>query len=482
MRPYRIAALIFATTLTLFATVASGAQTAQRPDLRPAAATVPVYDHVVVVIFENTNYSTIKGSTNAPYLNSLAAQGTLFTNSFGVTHPSQPNYLALFSGTQQGVTSDSCPKNFTTGNLGQQLLDKSKTFAAYSEDLPSAGYTGCSSGDYVRKHAPWADFPTVGGAAYHLPFSGFPSDYSKLPTVSFVVPDMCNDMHDCSTKTGDTWLKNNLDAYAQWAKTHNSLLIQTFDEDNFTSVNQIYTTFVGAHVKAGHQSSEQINHYGILRTLEDMYGLPALGNAASASPVADAWDTGTPPDPGTTVYADDFETDPGWMVNPSGTDTATAGRWERGDPQQTVSTASNLVTQLGTTPSGTQALTTGLAAGSSYGANDVDGGVTSVRSGVIALPAGSSSLTLNLKYSLAHGDNSGPDDYFRVKVVDGSTATTVLEKKGVASTSVAGSWQSASVNLAAYAGKSVRLLIETADAGTGSLLETQVDDVRITSN
>ncbi|WP_214414054.1 alkaline phosphatase family protein [Sphaerisporangium fuscum] len=256
-----------------------------------AAPAVPRFDHVVVVMFENTDYSTVKGSSNAPYLNSLASQGALFTGSFALTHPSQPNYVGLFSGSTQGIDGDKCRSgDLTRGNLGQQLLDAGLSFKGYSENLPSAGSTTCSSGRYARKHAPWTNFPTVKGAAYNVPFTQFPSDFGKLPTIAFVTPNMCNDMHDCSLKTGDGWLKSNLDSYVQWAKTHNSLLIATFDEDDrSSSVNQIYTVFAGANVKAGYQSGTQINHYTVLRTLEDMYGLSPLGGAANKSAVTDVW-------------------------------------------------------------------------------------------------------------------------------------------------------------------------------------------------
>ncbi|WP_406404973.1 alkaline phosphatase family protein [Streptomyces sp. NBC_00879] len=251
-------------------------------------------DHVVVVVFENKDYSDIIGSPNAPYINSLASQGAKFTQSFGRTHPSQPNYIALFSGTRQGVADDSCPVNFTnTANLGSQLLAAGLTFKGYSEGLPSTGYTGCSSGRYQRKHAPWVDFDNV-PAASNVPFSTFPTDYTKLPTVSFVTPDMCNDMHDCSVSTGDTWLQNKLGGYAQWAKTHNSLLIVTFDEDNFSSVNQIATIFVGEKVLPG-SYPEQINHYNVLRTIEDAYGLTPLNNAGTANPITDVWTGGSDP-------------------------------------------------------------------------------------------------------------------------------------------------------------------------------------------
>ncbi len=182
---------------------------------------------------------------------------------------------------------------------------------------------------------------------------------------------------------------------------------------------------------------------------------------------------GTPT--GTTVYADDFETATGWTVNPDGTDTATAGRWERADP---AATSSGVATQLGTPTSGSFDLVTGAAAGASAGANDVDGGVTSVRSPAVALPAGGT-LTLSFSWYLAHLNNADANDYLRVRVVAGGATTTVFTRSGAASNRAA-AWQTGSVNLSAYAGQSVRLLVEAADAAGGSLLEAAVDDVRIT--
>lgn len=116
-------------------------------------------------------------------------------------------------------------------------------------------------------------------------FAQFPKDdFTKLPTLSFVVPDMCNDMHDCPVGSGDTWVKNNLASYAEWAKTHNSLLVLTWDEDNYLGSNQIATVFHGAHVKQGGVSGAY-NHYSLLRTFEDMYGTGHAGNAATATPL-----------------------------------------------------------------------------------------------------------------------------------------------------------------------------------------------------
>lgn len=272
-------------------------------------AAAPRYDHVVIVVMENESRAKIIGNSSAPYINSLAGQGANFTNYHAITHPSQPNYIAMFSGATQGVTDDSCPLSLgSTGNLASQLIASGRTFKGYADSMPSNGYTGCSSGNYRRKHNPWVNFSNVPSSS-NLTFSSFPSDYTKLPTVSMVVPDMCHDMHDCSIATGDTWLKNNIDKYAQWAKSHNSLLVLTWDEDDGSSSNQIATLFVGANVKVG-TNATSYNHYSLLRTLEDMYGLAALKNAESASAIDGIWSTGstTPPPPPVTSGADTLST------------------------------------------------------------------------------------------------------------------------------------------------------------------------------
>jgi hypothetical protein len=280
--------IALASTLGLLTGLAA-AITATAP--ATAVAGVPRPDHVVVVVFENTSAGSIIGNPSAPYFNQLATTGANFTSSFAIEHPSQPNYLDLFSGSNQGVTDDSCPHSFSTPNQAAQLIAKGLTFAGYSEDLPAAGSTVCTSGKYARKHAPWVNFTNV-PAASNKAFSSFPTDYSQLPTVSWVIPNLCNDMHDCSVATGDTWLKNNLDSYVQWAKTHNSLLITTFDEDDFSGNNRIATIFNGQPVKTG-DYSETIDHFRVLRTIEDMYGLPYAGAAAQSTPITDAWTSST---------------------------------------------------------------------------------------------------------------------------------------------------------------------------------------------
>jgi hypothetical protein len=272
-----------------------------------AAATPPTYDHVVLAIFENKARSQIIGASDAPYMNRLAAQGANFTQSFALRHPSQPNYLDLFSGSNhglEGATGNQCPQTFASGNLGHQLIASGRTFVGYAEGLPSAGSEVCNSGGedgYWRKHAPWTNFSNLNQTTVSQPYSAFPSDFTRLPTVSWVVPDQCNDMHNvprCSVSRGDTWAKDHLDAYAQWAKTHNSLLIVTFDEDDGTPTNHVATMFVGARINPGNYS-ERIDHYTVLRTIEAMYGLPGVGSAANRSPITDVF--GAAPAPATTL-------------------------------------------------------------------------------------------------------------------------------------------------------------------------------------
>ncbi|MGI8760466.1 MAG: alkaline phosphatase family protein [Jatrophihabitantaceae bacterium] len=262
------------------------------PDLsstavRAPAGSVPRPQHVVVVVMENHSYSDIVGNRAAPYINSLVAQGASFTASFANYHPSQPNYLVLFSGSAQGVSNDSCPHTFATSNLGAALTRAGLTFTGYAEGLPRVGDSTCSAGAYARKHAPWTDFSNVAGTASR-PFTDFPADYTRLPAVSFVVPDLDNDMHDGSVARGDAWLRTHLGGYVTWARAHHSLLVLSWDEDDGSPANHIPTVFVGGDVRAG-RYSEHIDHYRVLRTIEDAFGLVPAGQSARAAPITDVW-------------------------------------------------------------------------------------------------------------------------------------------------------------------------------------------------
>jgi hypothetical protein len=173
------------------------------------------------------------------------------------------------------------------------------------------------------------------------------------------------------------------------------------------------------------------------------------------------------------LFSDDFEVDRGWHRNPTGKDSATLGLWERATPQPTASAGTK---QLGTTVSGRFDLVTGAIAGGNAGVNDVDGGITSIQSPVIAIPA-EGNVTLSLSYYFAHLDNSSPADLFRVQIL-GDTAATVIEELGSAANQDA-AFIRRTVDISAFAGQSVRILIEAADLEGGSLVEAAVDDVVI---
>ena len=254
----------------------------------PAAAKkLPRPAHVIIVMEENHSYADIIGSQQAPYINGLAQSGALFTDSHAITHPSQPNYLELFSGSTQGVKNDNCPHSFAVDNEGSELIAAGRTFVGYSEGLPAEGSLVCTYGKYARKHAPWTNFTNLPATA-NEPYTAFPKKLGKLPTVSWVIPNLNDDMHDGTIAQGDTWLKNNLSDYVNWANTHNSLLIVTWDEDDGSQDNHIATIFVGPMVKQG-QYSEHITHDNLLATIEAMYGLTPLGNSANAKPITDVW-------------------------------------------------------------------------------------------------------------------------------------------------------------------------------------------------
>nr|WP_204808149.1 alkaline phosphatase family protein [Mycobacterium riyadhense] len=279
MRPLALATLML---LTIIASVA--------PTRAHAAAALPTFAHVVIVVEENRSQANIIGNKSAPFINALAANGAMMAQSFAETHPSEPNYLALFAGDTFGLKKNICPVDGgNLPNLGSELLAAGYTFVGYSEDLPAVGSTVCSAGKYGRKHVPWVNFSNV-PPTNSVPFSAFPApdNYASLPTVAFVIPNAANNMHDGSIAAGDAWLNRQLSAYANWAKANNSLLIVTWDEDDGSSRNQIPTVFYGAHVQPG-TYNERINHYNVLSTLEQMYGLPKTGNAVNAAPIASIW-------------------------------------------------------------------------------------------------------------------------------------------------------------------------------------------------
>jgi hypothetical protein len=264
---------------------------------------IPRPDHIIVIIEENKADTSIIGNMGAaPYINAFVndTNSVSFSQAFAIEHPSQPNYLDLFSGSNQGVINDNVPANypFTTPNLARQLLDNGLSFATYSQDLPLAGFDGAVSGQYARKHNPVTNWVGTGTNqvpdSLNQPFTALPTDLSQLPTVSYLVANLDSDMHNgfgnAAIAPGDTWFHNHIDPLLPWALTHNTLVIFTFDEDEGFGLtpNNIPTVFFGPMVKGG-TDTNHIDLYSILRTMEDMYGLPYAGNASTASPITSCW-------------------------------------------------------------------------------------------------------------------------------------------------------------------------------------------------
>lgn len=281
-------------------------------------AGLPVYDHIVVVMEENKDYEQIIDSPFAPFINGkLGAEGASLTRMYGEEHNSQGNYFWLLSGSNQAVGFiDNIPlAPLSASNLAQQLIKVGRTFKGYSEGLPEIGSTVLQDGKYYRKHVPWISFSNIpngntAATSSNLRFADFPSDFNLLPTVSFVVPNIDSDMHNGgmpdSIKAGDRWLREHIGPYYEWARTHNSLLIVTFDENDRGTFpggltdpadplpenrNRIVTILAGAHIKAGeYPEGKGVTHVNLLRTLEAMYGCARSGvqqQKAMAAGIAD---------------------------------------------------------------------------------------------------------------------------------------------------------------------------------------------------
>jgi phosphatidylinositol-3-phosphatase len=211
------------------------------------------------------------------------------TQSFAVTHPSQPNYLALFSGSTQGVASDTCPLHLGARNLGAELRAVGVSFNGFAESAPSGGFKGCEAVPnnlpsgylYMRKHVPWTDFsgiPSSDMRVYRKPLELPPSRFA------WITPNMCNDMHDCPISTGDKWAAKNLSALIAWDAKNNGILIITFDENDGSPGNQIPTILAG-NVNPG-QYSQTVDHYSVLRTIETVFHVRPLGQSAAAPPIS----------------------------------------------------------------------------------------------------------------------------------------------------------------------------------------------------
>ena len=252
---------------------------------------VPAFKHVVVVVMENKERGQVLGNPSAPAFNAFARQGAVLRGYRGVTHPSLPNYLALVSGSTHGISSDCTSCTVAGRSLADTLEAKKLTWKAYAEGLPRAGWTGPYSGRYAKKHVPFLYFRRVLSSPARLrrivPLSQLARDRAAghLPNFALVVPDLCHDMHDCSVATGDAWLKRFLPPLL---KVPGTAVFVVFDESD-TGDPGVPALALGPLVRARSYFTGATSHYGLLRTIEEGFGLPLLGQSAHATPVTGIW-------------------------------------------------------------------------------------------------------------------------------------------------------------------------------------------------
>ncbi|HTX03890.1 MAG TPA: alkaline phosphatase family protein [Candidatus Acidoferrales bacterium] len=257
------------------------------PRLGALGATLPKVDHVVIVVEENKTLAQIEGNPHAPYINKLMRGGALFVNAHAERHPSLPNYFALFAGLVNG-NGDDCPATgipANAPNLASELFASHRAFVGYAEAMPSAGFKGCWAGTYARKHVPWVQFSNIPASA-NLPFSALHS-YDSLPAATMIIPDVNDDMHDGTIAMGDAWLAKHIAPLLAWGATHGTLFVLTWDE-GFDASNNIPTLFFGPMVQPG-VYKEAVDHYTVLRTIEDLLQLPPTGAAARKTAISDCW-------------------------------------------------------------------------------------------------------------------------------------------------------------------------------------------------
>jgi acid phosphatase len=256
------------------------------------ASTIPLSSHVFVVMEENHSYSSVIGSSSAPYLNSLASKYAVATQYYANTHPSIGNYFMLTTG--QTITNhDGTCSTISADNIVRHLLNAGKTWKSYADSLPYTGYTGCSSGNYVKRHNPFAYFSDVANSSDKsnlVPFTQFSKDLANddLPQFSFIVPNLQHDGHDGTLQQADAWLKTNIaPLIASSTFQKDCVLIIVFDEskdsDTAHGGGHIAAVVVGPGVKHGYKSSKLYQHQNTLKTLMRMIGVQTYPGAASGA-------------------------------------------------------------------------------------------------------------------------------------------------------------------------------------------------------
>lgn len=249
--------------------------------------------HVVTIVMENKEYDEIIGSPRAPFVNRLARRYGLATASYGVTHPSLPNYLALTSGSTHGIASDCTDCHVAARNVVDQLEAAHRSWRAYMEDMPRPCFRGAGAGGYAKKHNPFLYYDDVAGDPTRcrkvVPFTRLAGDLraGRLPAYAFISPNLCDDMHDCDVATGDRFLARTVPPLLRELGPH-GFLVLTWDEGSSDSGccggargGHIATIVAGPDVRRGARDARPVDHDGVLRTEEEALGLPPLAGAAN---------------------------------------------------------------------------------------------------------------------------------------------------------------------------------------------------------
>jgi phosphatidylinositol-3-phosphatase len=278
----------------VLAACGGGSAGATYPATAPKSVRIPDFTHVVVVVFENHEATSIAGNPAAPTFNALARRYARLTDYDAVAHPSLPNYLALVSGSTQHITSSCVRCRVDAPSLADTLEAAGRTWKAYLEGLPRRGFLGGFSGRYAKKHDPFAYFVSIAHAPARaqrlVPLGELAADVraGALPDYSLVVPDMCNSMHDCPVRVGDGWLRRRV---GPLLRVPDTVVFVVFDEGT-TKTNgggHVPALALGTAVRPHSRFRGVTNHYGLLRTIEDAWGLPYLGRSATARPITGIW-------------------------------------------------------------------------------------------------------------------------------------------------------------------------------------------------
>jgi len=252
------------------------------------------FGHVFIVTEENTDYVDVIGNSSMPYLNSLAQQYGLATQYYANTHPSIGNYFELSTG--QILTNDDGSSTIeNVPNIVRSLLAAGKTWKSYAEDIPNACYLGGDTGNYARKHNIFALLSDVandptGQACNNVPFTQFATDLGNgtLPAFSNIVPNLCNDAHDCGLDVADSWLQTNIaPLIASPVFQQDGLLIIVFDEsggDNTNGGGRVVWVAVSPKSKPRYQSTTLYQHQSTLRLILKGLGVSGFPGAAATAP------------------------------------------------------------------------------------------------------------------------------------------------------------------------------------------------------